>query len=102
MQKNLIRPLLTPNTPLQLCHRLTNTCPHIRRATNKNTRTPAKPLTQVLEQERNIRTPVLRAPAILLLDRSGEEGEAHEVLLELRWRGGEAEVEALDGLRGDL
>src|SRR5690242_456634 len=100
MQKNLIPPAITPHTPLQLRHRLTNTNPHTRRSANKHARPAAEVATQPLEQERDIRASVLGAPAVLFLDRCRQESEAHQVLLELGGRRGEAKVEALHLRRG--
>ena len=96
MQKQLLGPLPSPKPPLQARHRPRNIGPHARRPANKNTSPPPKLPTQLLEHVRNIRPPVLGAPAILLLRAAAharQKGEAHEVFLEHGGGGGEAEIE---------
>lgn len=98
MQENLVFAIITPDIGLQPCNRIRNIDSHTRRSTNEHTRPPAEDTLPVcascshlLEHVSQVGTAVFGTPAFLFL--GAHEGEAHEVLLEFGWGGGEAEIE---------
>jgi hypothetical protein len=106
MQENLILGVIPPNIRLQSRDRIRNIDSHRRRPTHEDTRPASEDAFTIYTARRHlfqhvaeIGTAVLGAPAFLF-HLGAHEGEAHEVLLELRGGGGEAEVEGGTGFRG--
>jgi hypothetical protein len=95
MQEDLIAAAIAPHGPLELGDCVTHANAHGGWSTDEDTCSTPKVLAQPSEQVRDIRATILGTPSVLLLDGRGQEGESHQILLELRGCRREAEIEAL-------
>ena len=91
MQEYLILALVAPDGALQLRHCICDVGSHAGRTADVDTCPSAEVFREAFQHVWNVWSAVLCSPTISL--RTGrEEGEAHQVLLEVCWRLREAEV----------
>lgn len=96
MEEDFIAVGIVPYTALELGDCVPYGHTHARGSANEDAGSSSEVFAKLTEGVGYVGATVFGAPSVLLLDGGWQEGEAHEILLELGWGGWETEIESLD------
>lgn len=96
VEEDFIAVGVVPNGALELRDGVAHGDAHAGWSADEDACSSSEVFAELAESVGYIGAAVFGAPSVLLLDCGGQEGEAHEILLEFGRGGGETEVESLD------